>query len=216
MPTKLFKTGVGKATTSWLFYFCFWLVEWAELGNVKSELPVRADMVLSRYAVKSYANVVLKVCRLYQSYVNRRFKAAVCVVVWFYCRRPLIPVRFGLRLTVSQEASSSDGFLELCLSPDTVCLQSGFWSGWCRYLRLLTLARPFSAGKTMMEKKTQTPTASTEPPTEFTSTAVLPYVKGFSEQLRRCLQQLGIHAVFKSETTLRSQLVRPKDAVDPA
>ena len=153
MPTKLFKTGVGKATTSWLFYFCFWLVEWAELGNVKSELPVRADMVLSRYAVKSYANVVLKVCRLYQSYVNRRFKAAACVVVWFYCRRPLIPVRFGLRLTVSQEASSSDGFLELCLSPDTVCLQSGFWSGWCRYLRLLTLARPFSAGKTMMEKK---------------------------------------------------------------
>lgn len=121
----------------------------------------------------------------------------------------MIPVRFGLRLTVSQEASSSDGFLELCLSPDTVCLQSGFWSGWCRYLRLLTLARPFSAGKTMMEKKTQTPT-------EFTSTAVLPYVKGFSEKLRRCLQQLGIHAVFKSETTLRSQLVRPKDAVDPA
>ncbi|KAL9958320.1 hypothetical protein ACROYT_G035322 [Oculina patagonica] len=35
-----------------------------------------------------------------------------------------------------------------------------------------------------------------------------------SEQLRRCLQQQGVRAVFKSETTLRSQLVRPKDAVD--
>ena len=45
---------------------------------------------------------------------------------------------------------------------------------------------------------------------------ILPYVKVLSEQLRRCLQQQGVHAVFKSETTLRSQLVRPKDAVDPA
>ncbi|CAH3113818.1 unnamed protein product, partial [Pocillopora meandrina] len=37
-----------------------------------------------------------------------------------------------------------------------------------------------------------------------------------SEQLRRCLKQQGVRAVFKSETTLRSQLVRPKDAVDLA
>ena len=39
----------------------------------------------------------------------------------------------------------------------------------------------------------------------------LPYVKGLSEQLRRCLQQQGVRAIFKSETTLRSQFVRPKD-----
>ena len=57
---------------------------------------------------------------------------------------------------------------------------------------------------------------SAEPANEFKATAVLPYVKGLSEQLRRCLQQQGVRAVFKSETTLRSQLVRPKDAVDPA
>ncbi len=31
---------------------------------------------------------------------------------------------------------------------------------------------------------------------------------------RRCLQQQGVRAVFKSETTIRSHLVRPKDAVD--
>ena len=37
-----------------------------------------------------------------------------------------------------------------------------------------------------------------------------------SEQLRRSLQQQGVRAVFKSKTTLRSHLVRPKDAVDPA
>ena len=41
-------------------------------------------------------------------------------------------------------------------------------------------------------------------------------VSGLSEQLRRCQQQQGVRTVFKSETTLRSQLVRPKDAVDPA
>ena len=44
---------------------------------------------------------------------------------------------------------------------------------------------------------------------------ISPHVKGLSEQLRRCLQQHGVRAVFKSETTLRSQLVQPKDAVDP-
>ena len=44
---------------------------------------------------------------------------------------------------------------------------------------------------------------------EFKSTAVLPYVQGESEPLRRCLEQQGIRTVFKSETTLRSHLVRP-------
>ena len=39
---------------------------------------------------------------------------------------------------------------------------------------------------------------------------------GVSEPLRRCLQQQGIRAVVKSDTTLRSHLVRPKDTVDPA
>ena len=64
--------------------------------------------------------------------------------------------------------------------------------------------------------KTGKPYNSAEPADEFKATAILPYVKGLSEQLRRCLQQQGVRAVFKSETTLRSQLVRPKDAVDPA
>ena len=59
--------------------------------------------------------------------------------------------------------------------------------------------------------KTRNPTTNEGPTTEFKSTAVLPYVKGLSEQLRRCLQPQGVRAVFKSETTLRSQLVPPKD-----
>ena len=45
---------------------------------------------------------------------------------------------------------------------------------------------------------------------------LLPYVQGVSEPLRRCLEQQGIRTVFKSETTLTSHLVRPKDTVDPA
>ena len=69
-----------------------------------------------------------------------------------------------------------------------------------------------------MQKLTETrkPNNSAEPANDFKATVVLPYVKGLSEQLRRCLQQQGVRAVFKSETTLRSQLVRPKDAVDLA
>ena len=55
-----------------------------------------------------------------------------------------------------------------------------------------------------------------EPVAEFKSTAVLPLVKGVSESLRRCLEQQGIRTVFKSETTLRSHLVRPRHTVDPA
>ena len=43
----------------------------------------------------------------------------------------------------------------------------------------------------------------------------LPRLAGLSEQLRRCLQQHGVRALFNSETTLRSHLVRPKDAVEP-
>jgi len=42
-----------------------------------------------------------------------------------------------------------------------------------------------------------------------------PTKKGVSEVLRRCLQQQGIRTVLKSDTTLRSHLVRPKDALEP-
>ena len=51
---------------------------------------------------------------------------------------------------------------------------------------------------------------------EFKSTAVLPYVQGVSEPLRRCLEQQGIRTVFKSDSTLRLQLLQPKDTVDLA
>ena len=63
--------------------------------------------------------------------------------------------------------------------------------------------------------KTIKPSSSAEPTIKYKSAAVLSYVKGLSEQLRCCLKQQGISAVFKSETTLRSYLVRPKDAVEP-
>ena len=79
---------------------------------------------------------------------------------------------------------------------------------------LVSNGYPFSFLKKLT--KTGKPNNSAEPANEFKATAVLPYVKGLCEQLRRCLQQQGVLAVFKSETTLKSQLVRPKDAVDPA
>ena len=43
---------------------------------------------------------------------------------------------------------------------------------------------------------------------------MLPYIKGVSETLCRTLQQQGIRTVFKSDTTLRSRLVRSKDPAD--
>ena len=44
-------------------------------------------------------------------------------------------------------------------------------------------------------------------------TEVLPYIEGLSETLRHCPQQHGIRSFFKSDTTVRSHLVRPKDSV---
>ena len=55
-----------------------------------------------------------------------------------------------------------------------------------------------------------------EPVAEFKSRAVLPYVQGVPEPLHRCLEQQGIRTVFKSDTALRSHLLRPMDTVDPA
>ena len=60
--------------------------------------------------------------------------------------------------------------------------------------------------------KTKKQTATKEPAPEIKSTAVLPYIKGLSEVLRRCLQQQGTRTVFRSDTTT----VQPKDTVDPA
>ena len=79
---------------------------------------------------------------------------------------------------------------------------------------LVSNSYPFS----FLQQLTKTVKAnnSAKPANEFKATAFLPFVKGLSEQLRHCPQQQGIRAVLKSETTLRSQLVRPKDVVDPA
>ena len=73
---------------------------------------------------------------------------------------------------------------------------------------------PFSFVKNITKTKKQT--ATKEPAPEIKSTAVLPYVKGSSEALRRCPQKQGIRTAFRSDTTLRSHLVRPRDTVDPA
>ena len=62
--------------------------------------------------------------------------------------------------------------------------------------------------------KTKRPTAKAYSKQDFKSTAVLPDIKGASKVLRRCLQQQGVRAVFKSNTTLSSHFVRLKDVLD--
>ena len=77
---------------------------------------------------------------------------------------------------------------------------------------LVSNGYPFS----FVRKLAKRVTANKETAQEFKSTAVLPYIKGVSEVLCRCLQYRGIRTVFKSDTTLRSHLVRPKDAQEPS
>ena len=69
----------------------------------------------------------------------------------------------------------------------------------------------------IVQKLTRTRKAAprVEPKTGFKSTAVLPYIKGVTEPLRRCLQQQGIRAVFNSDTTLRSHWVIPEKTHTP-
>ena len=85
-----------------------------------------------------------------------------------------------------------------------------FW--WKKHLSSILVANGYPSS--FEQRVTKTKTASTDPPTEFRSTAVLPYVTGLSKQLCCCLQQQGECTIFKSETTLWSQLLNPKDAVD--
>ena len=55
--------------------------------------------------------------------------------------------------------------------------------------------------------KTRNCSLSGEHVTQFKSTAVLSYVKGVSEPIRRCLKQQGVRADFRSDTTIRSHLL---------
>ena len=84
-----------------------------------------------------------------------------------------------------------------------------------KHSTLLLVSNGYPSSFVRKLTKTTRPTANKKPTQEFKSTAVLPYIKGVSEFLCRCLQQQGVRTVFKSETTLRSHLGRPKDALEP-
>ena len=66
-----------------------------------------------------------------------------------------------------------------------------------------------------LQKVTKTRPRAQREQANHRAMAVLPYVERVSKTLRRCLQQHGIRTVFKSDTTLRNHLVRPKDPVPP-
>ena len=86
-----------------------------------------------------------------------------------------------------------------------------------KHLSSVLVFNEYSSWFVQMIPKTKTLTGPRrEPVAEFTSKAVLPYVQGGPESFRRCLEQQDIRTVFKSDTALRSHLLRPKDTVDPA
>ena len=66
-----------------------------------------------------------------------------------------------------------------------------------------------------LQKVTKTRPRAQKEQANHRALAVLPYVERVSQTLRRCLEQHGIRTVFKSDTTLRNHLVRPKDPVPP-
>ena len=66
-----------------------------------------------------------------------------------------------------------------------------------------------------LQKVTKTRPRAQKEQANHRAMAVLPYVERVSQTLRRCLEQHGIRTVFKSDTTLRNHLVRPKDPVPP-
>ena len=84
-----------------------------------------------------------------------------------------------------------------------------------KHLSSVLVSNEYPSSLVRKLRKTTRPTANKEPTQEFKSTAVLPYIKGVSEVLRHCLQQQGVCTVFKPDKTLRSHLVRPKDALEP-
>ena len=83
-----------------------------------------------------------------------------------------------------------------------------------KHLSTVLVANGYPPSFLQKVTKTRNPTPERET-AEFKSTAVLPYIKGVSEPLRRHPHRQGIRTVFKSDTTLRSRLVRPKDPADP-
>ena len=71
-----------------------------------------------------------------------------------------------------------------------------------RHLSSVLVSNGFSSSFVQKVTKTRNSSPSRGPVTQFKSTAFLLYAEGVSEPLRRCLQQQGICAVFKSETPL--------------
>ena len=83
-----------------------------------------------------------------------------------------------------------------------------------KHLSTVLVANGYPPSLLKKVTKTRNPTPERET-AEFKSTAVMPYIKEVPEPFRRHLQQQEIRTVFKSDTTLRSRLVRQKDPADP-
>ena len=83
-----------------------------------------------------------------------------------------------------------------------------------KHLSSVLISKGYPSSIEQKLTKTTRATAN-QNPQEFKSTAVSPYIKGVSEVLGRCLQPQGVHTFFKSDTTLKTYLVWPKDTLEP-
>ena len=106
-------------------------------------------------------------------------------------------VRYGSQKTVSKHLKCLyDRAKHLITTPSVISKEK-------KHLSSVLVSNGYPSSFIRKLTKTARPTANNEPTQEFKSTAVLPYIKGVSEVLRRCLQQQRVRTVFKSDTTLR-------------
>ncbi|XP_022083858.1 uncharacterized protein LOC110975582 [Acanthaster planci] len=82
--------------------------------------------------------------------------------------------------------------------------------------RRVTAALTANGYPTSFIRQSSRPKTSTEVERpEYKAFTVLPFVDGISGRLERILEDHGVRTVFRSSTTLRNQLVRPKDLIPP-
>ena len=70
----------------------------------------------------------------------------------------------------------------------------------------------WSLDRAVKAKQKKAPSADSKPASK--GSVVIPYIKGFSEALKRTYNTYGVDVYFKAIRTLRQILVSPKDRTD--
>ncbi|XP_022111650.1 uncharacterized protein LOC110990874, partial [Acanthaster planci] len=173
--------------------------------------PVSA--VIANLYMESFEEEALQSCppdcrpTLWKQYVDDTF----VIAPWDQASRllnHLNSLKPGIQFTIENEQDNSIAFLDTMVhrEPDR-SLTSTVYRKPTHTVQYLAFDshHPSSRPKTSTE---------VERP-EYKAFTTLPFVDGISGRLKRILEDHGIRTVFRSSTTLRNQLVHPKDPIPP-